>query len=126
MLNDHIFKAAIAALFMLILSACAQPKPLYIYDDYSESYYHNKKTVTEENRLKLEASMEKAIENSPKSLSGRVAPGMYANLGYMYLQEGDAKKALSNFEKEKQIYPEATLFMDRIISKVVIAEGDQK
>lgn len=110
----------------LTLGACAKPTPLYVYGDYSESYYKDKKTANEESRLKLEAAMEKAIGEAANSRSGRVPPGMYANLGYMYLQDGKAQEAISLFEKEKAVYPEAAHFMDRIIAKVEKAEGANK
>lgn len=126
MVNESLLKGLIAILFVFALSACAPPTPLYVYGDYSESYYRNKKTENEENWLKLEASMEKSIEDAAKSRSGRVPPGMYANLGYMYLKDGNAQKAIDNFEKEKSIYPEAAHFMDRIIKKVELAEGGEK
>lgn len=103
---------------LLLLSACAQPKQLYNYGDYSESYYKHKKQATPETRLALMASIEKAIDEASKSKSGRVPPGMFANLGYMYLQDGNSQKAISLFGQEKATYPESAHFMDRLISKV--------
>jgi hypothetical protein len=114
--------ATLAALFLL--TACSEgPKPLYYYGDYSDSYYGAKKNMTQESALELQKSIEQAIENSPESSSGRVAPGMYANLGYIYLKGGKSKEAIANFEKEKAIYPESAHFMDRMIKKVQVAEG---
>ncbi len=126
MLSESLRRGLIAVIVVVTLSACAKPAPLYVYGDYSESYYRQAKTDNEENRLKLTESMEKAIEKADKSRSGRVPPGMYANLGYMYLKAGNAQKALSNFEREKAVYPEATHFMERMIAKVKLAEGAKK
>ena len=67
-----------------------------------------------------------AIEKKQESRSGRVPPGMYANLGYLYLKSGNAKEALANFEREKATYPESAHFMDRVIRKVELAEGSEK
>lgn len=103
---------------LLLLSACAQPKQLYNYGDYSNSYYKYKKQATPENRQALIASIEKAVDESEKGQSGRVPPGIFANLGYMYLQDGNSQKAISLFEKEKANYPESTHFMERIIAKI--------
>jgi hypothetical protein len=119
-------------LFMIIavaflMSGCVeQPKPLYSYGDYSESYYTNKKNMNEESTLKLQKSIEQAIEKAGESKSDRVPPGMYANLGYMYLKSGNPSGAIANFKKEKSIYPESGHFMDRMIKKVELAEGKQK
>ena len=126
MSHDSLLKGLILILLICTLSACAQPKPLYVYGDYSETYYRQVKTDNEENRLKLTASMEKAIAEADQSRTGRVPPGMYANLGYLYLKAGNPQKALSNFEQEKATYPEASHFMDRIIAKVKLAEGEEK
>lgn len=113
---------AVSAVFLL--TACSgQPKPLYNYEDYSDSYYGAKKNMTEESALVLQKSIEKAIENASESSSGRVAPGMYANLGYIHLKGGKSKEAIANFEKEKSIYPESAHFMDRMIKKVQVAQG---
>ncbi|QOY53481.1 DUF4810 domain-containing protein [Candidatus Sulfurimonas baltica] len=105
---------------------CAQPKVLYNYGDYSDSYYANKKNMSDESTLKLQQSMEQAIEKAGESISGRVPPGMYANLGYMYLKSGNPNGAISNFKKEKSVYPESARFMDRMIKKVELVEGKLK
>ena len=81
------------------MSACSsQPKPLYNYGEYSESYYQSKKELTAD-------------------------PGMYANHGYIYLKGGKTDKAVESFNKEKEIYPESAHFMDRMIKKIEVAEG---
>jgi len=114
----------ILAFITYITSGCStQPKPLYTYGDYSEAYYASKKELTPESALRLQKSIEYAIENSGESSSGRVAPGLYANLGYIYLKTGNSSKAIENFKKEKAIYPEAAHFMDRMIKKVEVAQG---
>ena len=125
MVMESLKKGFVVAIALFAFSACA-PKPLYFYGDYSDCYYKNKKTVSEENSSKLKSSMENAIENVGKSTSGRVPPGMYASLGYMYLKDGKAQMAIGNFEKEKETYPESSHFMDRIISKVELMEGEVK
>jgi hypothetical protein len=117
----------IAIIVGSIISGCSsQPKPLYIYGDYSDSYYNFKKNVSQESALKLQKSIEYAIANSELSRSKRVAPGMYANLGYLYLKKGDTDKAIENFKKEKITYPESTHFMDRMIQKIKVAQGENK
>ena len=61
--------------------------------------------------------------NAVNSRSARVAPGMYANLGYIYLKGGNTSKAIESFNKEKAIYPESAHFMDRMIKKIEVAES---
>ena len=112
-------------LFTLMLSNCSSPKPLYYYGDYSEEYYHSKKELTPEARIALQHSIEEAIQNADEGSSGRVAPGMYANLGYLYLKAGQTKMAIANFKLEKSIYPESAKFMDRMIKKIEALERDE-
>ena len=120
--------ALLSALGIFMLSACSDgPKPLYDYGDYSQKYYNLKKDQNENSLLAFEKAMQESIEKSPQSRSMRVAPGMYANLGYLYLKSGRTKEALANFEQEKAIYPESTHFMNRMIKKIELAqEGDKK
>lgn len=118
---------AFIVIFVLFLSACSSHKPLYNYGDYSENYYGVKKSPTPESELEYQRSIEEAIANASESRSGRVPPGMYANLGYFYLKGGNRNKAIEYFTLEKSIYPEAIFFMDRMINKVkAMEERDAK
>jgi len=114
---------AVTTIGFLMSGCSSQPKPLYNYGDYSESYYHSKKELTPDSALELQKAIEYSIENAADSRSARVAPGMYANLGYIYLKAGKTDKAIESFNKEKKIYPESAHFMDRMIKKIEIAEG---
>ncbi len=122
-------KITLIGLFVLglLFSGCVnQPKPLYNYGNYNESYYVYKKDLNAESMLALQKSIEEAIKNAGESTAGRVPPGMYANLGYIYLKNGKGNEAIANFEKEKAIYPEAVHFMDRMIKKSKLAMGEDK
>ncbi|QOP40278.1 DUF4810 domain-containing protein [Sulfurimonas marina] len=112
------------ALITLAMSGCSTHTPLYNYGEYSENYYSLKKEATQETALEYQKSLEYCIENAKESRSGRVPPGIYANLGYLYLKAGQNKKAIENFTKEKTIYPEATFFMDKMINKVEALEQE--
>jgi hypothetical protein len=110
-----------------LLSGCAQHnQALYNYEDYSDNYYASKKNMTPDSSLALQQSIEKAIENADDSTSKRVPPGMYANLGYIYLKSGKSKEAIDNFVKEKTLYPESAHFMDRMIHKIEEMEAKSK
>ncbi len=113
-------------IFIFFIVACSQrPKPLYNYENYAQNYYEDKKNHTPESALELQKAIEQSIANSDKSSSGRVPPGMYANLGYIYLKMGKSQEAIANFKKEKEVYPESIRFMDRMIKKVELAQGEK-
>jgi len=118
---------AFLSILLIIMSGCAvKPKTLYTYGNYSDSYYASKRDLSSESALALQKSIEYAIEHADESISGRVAPGMYANLGYIYLKSGNTAKAIESFKKEESIYPESKHFMDRMIKKVELAQGVSK
>lgn len=111
------------AALALLTGCAAKPKALYNYGTYSESYYAYKQETTPEKLLAFKQAIEEAIAQAGDSISGRVPPGMYANLGYINLKQGDAKEAINDFEMEKKLYPESAHFMNRIIEKVNKAEA---
>ncbi|MBL4942582.1 MAG: DUF4810 domain-containing protein [Colwellia sp.] len=109
------------ALFIVIvitvfLAGCQTTKPMYEYEDYAESFYSLKKEGGDEAAKQWQTSLESIIEKS-KVKAVRVPPGVYANLGYIHLKANNSAGAISFFEQEKQIYPEAAKFMDNLIQK---------
>lgn len=53
----------------------------------------------------------------------RLAPGLTAELGYLYMQAGAPEKAVTLFKREKRAWPESAYFMDVMIR---VAEGPKK
>jgi hypothetical protein len=53
----------------------------------------------------------------------RLAPGLTAELGYLYMQAGAPDKAIALFKREKRAWPESAYFMDVMIR---VAEGPKK
>lgn len=114
----------------LVCTGCAPKQtPMYYFGNSSSALYASKKEPTEENYLKLKQSLEEVIERSEKK-GIKVPPGMFAHLGYLSLLENKSDQATKYFNNEKQLYPEATIFMDRMINKVEaknqeIGEGEK-
>tara|TARA_B110001454_G_C12659071_1_gene408752 strand:+ start:701 stop:1051 length:351 start_codon:yes stop_codon:yes gene_type:complete len=110
-------KTAFIVIFITIfLAGCQTTKPMYQYENYAESFYSMKKEGGDETAKEWKISLESIIEKS-KEKAVRVPPGVYANLGYIHLKANNSKGAIIFFEQEKQIYPEATKFMDNLIQK---------
>jgi hypothetical protein len=55
--------------------------------------------------------------------SNRVAPGLNAELGYLYMEEGRTAEAIQYFEAEKRLFPEAQQFMDGVIIRLRSGES---
>jgi len=124
MSNRSIISAISALLIAAAITGCAaKPQTLYNYGGYSHTYYQLKKENSPEQLVALQEEIVKLIQSKNNSTTGRVPPGIYANLGYIYLQQGDPNKAVENFKMEMEIYPESKQFMEIMINKVETAEG---
>lgn len=117
---------AVLASAAFLMSGCAGQKPMYEYGNYSETYYQLKQNGDAATTTAWKTSLEESIEKS-NAQGIRVAPGINANLGYLYLKVNDTDKAISFFNAEKILYPESTVFMDKLIKKAALMkEGKGK
>jgi len=108
----------LAGLASITLVGCASaPKPLYSWGEFPNQTYLAlslpEKASPQDQVLKLEKDVEKA-----KAKNLAVPPGLYAHLGMQYLNMNDAPRAIQYFELERQVYPESTVLMDRLLKKM--------
>ena len=97
---------------------------MYEYGNYSESYYQLKQNGDAETTKVWKTALEESIDLSNEG-GLRVPPGINANLGYLYLKVNDADKAITFFNAEKTLYPESTVFMEKLIKKAeLMKEGN--
>ena len=114
MKNLHL-KVILATLWGMFLTGCASHSGLYQWGGYDtllyQSYKNPEKTVEFRQGLELHiATMEKTKQ--------KVAPGLYAELGTLYLQAGDASKAVTMYTKERDTWPESRGLMDSLLTNV--------
>lgn len=110
---------ALLTIASLALAGCAAT-PLYEYGDYSGSLYSYQRDPS--TRQDYIEELQEIVERGTRPGDERpVPPGIYAELGYMMLEAGDAAAAERFFVQEKQVWPESTLFMDRLIA---VARGE--
>jgi hypothetical protein len=64
-------------------------------------------------RLGLEAHISATEKNGQK-----VAPGLYAELGTLYLQGGASDKAIAMYSREREAWPESKGLMDAMIKNL--------
>lgn len=108
------------------LVGCATgPQPLYSWGTYTQQTYlmYNapEKATPSAQMIKLEAEIEKA-----KAKNLAVPPGLYAHLGLLSLQNNNAQKAVEYFQLERQVYPESSVLMDRLLQKMNANAGSPK
>jgi hypothetical protein len=99
----------------LFLTGCANRGGLYQWGGYDGMLYQTYKNPEKavEFRQGLELHIGKMEKNQQKT-----APGLYAELGTLYLQEGDATKAVAMYTKERDAWPESKGLMDSLINNV--------
>lgn len=121
MKQSLVFSVVFAA---LLVSGCSTHQGMYEYADYSESFYGLKKDATPEAAGEWKNTLEESIKRS-NARAIRIPPGINANLGYLYLKANDTAKAIVYFKAEKALYPESTVFMDKLIKKAELMNMDK-
>jgi hypothetical protein len=99
----------------VILAGCATSRDAYDWGKYDEMLYQSYKDVskTENLRVGIETHIA-ALEQSNR----KVAPGLYAELGTLYLEAGDSDRAISLYAKERDAWPESKGLMDVMIASL--------
>ena len=103
------------ALFAILLAGCGNaggPRSLYYWDGtYSSSLYSylNEDGDATEQITGLENLVQTSTQRGYK-----VAPGLYAHLGLLYLNNGNLGAANANFDKEVENFPESKEFINFI------------
>jgi len=100
----------------LALSACATKKQdMYQWGSYDGLLYDAYKdpSKVEDLRVKLEAQI-----TASESAKQKVAPGLYAELGTIYLQSGAKEKALAYYKLERNTWPESQILMTSMIENI--------
>ena len=103
------------ALFAILLAGCGNaggPRSLYYWDGtYSSSLYSylNEDGDATEQISRLENLVQTSTQRGYK-----VAPGRYAHLGLLYLNNGNLGAANANFDKEVENFPESREYINFI------------
>jgi hypothetical protein len=107
------------ALIALALGGCkSQPiyKPIYYnWGGYESMLYAGYKDPTKMEKMKL--GLESHIAAMDKS-NQKIAPGLLAELGTLYLQSGSSDKAISMYTRERDTWPESKGLMDTMIKNL--------
>jgi len=96
----------------LLVTACATPQKKYAWGTYDHSlyvYYKDPATAAA-----LAQSLQATISAAEKT-NAIVGPGIYAEYGYLLLQQGNPTAAVDAFRKEASLWPESKVFMDHMI-----------
>jgi len=89
----------IASLFLLTLVGCAQNK--YNWNGYDKGLYDAYKDPNQ--IVALQIRLQETIDALEREKQV-VPPGLYAELGTLYLQEGNIEKAKFYYAKEREMH----------------------
>lgn len=107
----------------LLLSGCVNQHPdRYSWGNYDSSLYAYYKNPASS------AAYAESLANvvTQAGASGKpIAPGLYAEYGYLLLQQKKTDEAIVYFNKEKQAWPESGYFMDGMIKNAKIVGGQK-
>lgn len=110
----------------VFLTGCANRNSLYQWGGYDAMLYQSYKNP--EKAVAFREGLELHITKMEQSKQ-KIAPGLYAELGTMYLQSGDSAKAVAMYTKERDAWPESRGLMDTLINNVAkrnIAKAEVK
>lgn len=105
----------LGALLPMVLGLTGCATPLYKWGGYDDALYAAYKDVTKMEALRIK--LEKHITEMEKSQM-KVAPGLYAELGTLYLQAGSAEKAMAFYARERDTWPESRTLMSAMIQNL--------
>lgn len=108
-------KIILVALCGLVISGCAAKHSLYQWGEYDAMLYQSYKNPEKSEALRRGLELHLAKMEQSKQ---RVAPGLYAELGTLYLQVGDRLKATSCYIKERDLWPESRSLMNALIKNI--------
>jgi hypothetical protein len=95
-----------------VMVGCAVQQPMYSWGNYDQLLYASYKDPAKANELRVELETQIAAAEQRKQ---KVPPGLYAELGTLYLQGGDTITAVEFYKKERSAWPESRGVMDALI-----------
>ena len=99
----------------LVLSGCATNPRQYQWGDYENMLYTAYKDPSKMESLTV--SLEGLINELEKNRQ-KAPPGVYAELGTLYLQAGSPDKAITMYGRERETWPESKGLMDAMIQNL--------
>lgn len=107
-------KIALSCIICATLTACVGDKQLYSWGSYPKALLAYSKNPEQSD--KFTAALEQTIRKAEDRKN--VPPGLYAEYGYMLLDQQRVPEAVAYFGKERDRWPESASLMNRIIERL--------
>jgi len=100
-----------SAICLSMLAGCGG-HTLYEWRGYDSKLYEHYKNPAEQ--AKFHEDMKEVVMRA--EAEGRVPPGIYAEYGFLLLEEGNRAAAVQYFQKEAARWPESRVLMEKLIA----------
>jgi hypothetical protein len=107
----------LAGLVLTVAGCSSVSQGGYYWGNYSVSYFEMVKDRSPETIAKRISALEEIIEQSEER-DLRVPPGIYAELGMFFVEDGRKEDGMVQFENEIAVYPESKPFIERLVSRL--------
>lgn len=108
---------SLLALSFVLVGCAGGSSSLYRWGEFPQQTYLYMNEKSKTSPLAQIATLEKDIEKA-KAESRAIPPGMYAHLGLLNLDIQNSQRAAMYFQLEKQVYPESTVLMNRLLQRM--------
>ncbi len=106
-----------------LLSGCASPH-MYTWGNYDQWLYENYKNPKNDEELYVDlTALITEYESRKNPETKPMAPGLYAEYGFLLMRRGENDRAIVYYNKEKALWPESAQFMDSMIQVAEIREN---
>lgn len=103
---------AVAAVF-LTAGCQTNQENQYYYGNFNEVVYSHFEGI--DFTIQEQVDMLVLTIEEAQSFNKPVAPGIHAHLGMLYFELGNRDSGIRHLEKEKQLFPESTHYIDFLI-----------
>lgn len=107
---------ALPLLSIFLMAGCATNKEIYYWGEYEQlihdAYIKPGSADPATQIEKLNADIQKS-----EAMGKRVAPGIYAHLGFLYAVEGKDSQSKAAFKQEQTLYPESNVFIEGMLNR---------
>ena len=105
-------------LLCTVLAGCVTPEPpLYRWGEYEDIVYRSYRAPGESDPVNDAIALEEDIART-EAEGLAIPPGARVHLGYLYAEQGRAEEARALFEREREVFPESTVFVDGLIDRM--------
>ncbi|MDO6712645.1 MULTISPECIES: DUF4810 domain-containing protein [Alteromonadaceae] len=112
-----IIRNTCVGVLVVFLGACAAPKTIYYWGDYSETAYDYKHEPSTDSLSQHKAALLDIIENAARK-NKKIPPGIYAELAKLELDANNLNGAKQFLKQEEALFPESAIMVRTMLTMI--------